>query len=69
MTSSWLDSAYPPDVRVLTLTELLAVWRANISGRMGANVALGSVAAHEVCRRLSDGKAASAAASGVANAR
>jgi hypothetical protein len=51
VTSPWL-ALPPPDPRVLTLPELLALWKANRSGVKGANTTLGSVVAEEVCKRL-----------------
>jgi hypothetical protein len=51
VTSPWL-ALPPPDPRVLTLPELLALWKANRSGVPGANTTLGSVVAEEICKRL-----------------
>lgn len=46
MTSPWLDSAPPPDVRRLTDRELVATWKNN------RNSVLGLMAADEGMRRL-----------------
>ena len=46
MTSPWLDSAPPPDVRRLTDRELVAIWKNN------RNSVLGLMAADEGRRRL-----------------
>lgn len=44
--TSWLDPTPAPDVRGLTLVELLALWTKS------RNSLLGVICAEEVCRRL-----------------
>ena len=46
MTSPWLDATPPPDVRLLTDAELIALWHAHRQGP------LGYCAADECARRL-----------------
>lgn len=64
MTSPWLDNKPAPDVRVLTLDELLEVWRKHRSGVKGANTVLGACAADEVCRRVAATSAGDSAVMG-----
>lgn len=49
--TSWLQSEPPPDMRAMTLSQLLQIWKS------ARNSILGLLAADEVCRRLTDGKA------------
>lgn len=51
MTLPWTSDATVPDVRVLTMTELVVTWRQNRSGVAGANTTLGIAAAEEIARR------------------
>ena len=44
--NAWLSNEPTPDVRSLTLTELLDLWAKN------RNSMIGRIAADEVCRRL-----------------
>jgi hypothetical protein len=47
----WLATP-PPDVKLLPLPDLVALWRANRSGVVGANTVLGHVAADEIALRV-----------------
>lgn len=49
--SQWLKSDPPPDVRELPIDELLALVRSDRNGLLGV------LAAFEVCRRLTEGRA------------
>jgi hypothetical protein len=51
MNAPWLAMP-PPDVKLLPLPDLVALWRANRSGVVGANTVLGHVAADEIAKRV-----------------